>query len=192
MVQEDDKPKKRDRKRKTPAPRPEAEQTPEPHPHLTPSEMDKIGKVADDALFLTREEQACVHLSMEESREKAAMRLGWSMKQVLDCLAQPHVKLYAIEYRETFMRSLAQNRVRSLGKVGVNRANLQSRLMELAMMDPRQTGGKIDGQVKACAELASILGLKDKNDPLRDKSDEELQEIVDRARGTEPKKPAVN
>lgn len=192
MVQKEQPGKHRARshKRKTPAARPEEEQAPEPQPHLTDSEVDRIGKISDDALFLTRQEQACVHISMEESREKAAVRLGWTIEQVMECLRQPHVKLYAIEYREKFMAHLARKRAASLNKVGVNSTSVQERLMELAQMAPEQTKGTIDGQVKALSALANILGLT-KDDPLKGKSDEELLAIVNGARDKAAGKTAI-
>lgn len=179
MVQED-KPEKPRRKYKV-RPRPEGEQEPEPVPHLTETEKKKLDAVSDDSLFLTMDERACVHISMEESREKAAIRLGWTIEQVLDCLKQPHVKMYAIEYQQQFMKSLASNRIKALTKVGINRTAIQERLMQLANLQPSETKGSIEGQVKALTQLANILGLTSKDDDLKDKTDEELQAIVNRA-----------
>jgi hypothetical protein len=180
---------KKPRRRRKLDPRPEEQQAPEPEPSLTAKERENIDKVAFDTLFLTREEQACVHLSMEESREKAAVRLGWTLAQVMGCLAQPHVKLYAIEYRAVFMNVLARRRAASLLKVGVTRSSVQERLMDIAMMDPDRTKGSVDGQVKALTQLANILGMT-KDDPLKDKTDEELMNIVNGVRektsGTKP------
>ena len=183
MVQERDKPKRKTKKANQP----------EPVPHLTDAEMEKIDEIADDALFLTREEQAAVHLSMEESREKAAGRLGWTMKQLLDCLKQPHVKLYAMEYREIFMKRLARSRAESLKRVGVNPTAVLERTMQLAQMDPSETNRRIDGQVKALTLLASVLGMTQKDDPLKNKTEEELMEIVNgtRAKAAGQKPPAV-
>lgn len=175
---EEEKPRRR---RSGPKPRPESEQAPEPTPALNERERERIAQIADDALFLTRDEQACVHLCMEESREAAAVRLKWPLSQVVACLRQPHVKLYAIEYRETFMKRLAKKRADSLSRVGVSRASVQERLMQIAMMEPAETRGSVDAQVKALTQLSNILGMT-KDDPLKDKSDAELMEIVERGR----------
>jgi len=118
---------------------------------------------------------------MKKNREAAALRLGWSIKEVLNCLKQPHVKLYAIEFRERFIKTMAQMEVAALKKTGITRSSIESRLMDLALMDPEQTKGSIDGQVKALQALGNIIGLT-KDDPLERKSDEELMDLVMSAR----------
>lgn len=134
-------------------------------------------EMADDVLFPTREEQACVHLCIEKSKGEAARVLGWPLKTVMATLRQPHVKLYAIEYRSIYVKELARVRNLSLNKVVVTRESILARLMEIAQMDPALTRGSTDGQVKALRILSEIHGFM-KDDPLLGKTDEELEEIV--------------
>lgn len=114
---------------------------------------------------------------MKLSREAAATRLGWKLAQVRKTLELPHVKLYAIQYREKFISVMVNREITSLVRQGITRNTIQQRLMDLAMLTPEQTKGSIDGQVKALSELANQLGIK-KDDPLADKTDEELKAIV--------------
>lgn len=173
------------------AARPENKRVPEPAPKLTDKEKEKLDRIADDALFLSQDEIACVHLAMKKNREAAANRLGWTIEQVLHCLKQPHVKLYAIEYREKFIKTMAQKEASELRKVGISRETIMERLMSIAQLDPADTKGSVDGQVKALQALGAMVGLG-KGDPLGDKSDEELLSIVNSARDKSAgKKPAV-
>lgn len=133
----------------------------------------------ETVLFLTGDERACVHISIRDSRETAASRLNWTNKQVNDCLNRPHVKAYALRFSERCLAMHAEKEVTADRARGVSPANIQKRLMDIAMMSPSETKGSVDGQVKALQELAAQLGLK-KDDPLTGKSIEELEEIRDR------------
>lgn len=160
-----------------PSNRPESKRAPEPTPKLTEEDKAAIADMTDDDLFLSRQELECVHISFRLSREEAARRLGWPLKKVKDTLNKPHVKMYAIKFREDFIKEFVSREVTDSRKKGVSPATVQARLMEIAMMPPTETKGSVDGQVKALQELSAHLGLK-KDDDLNDKSPEELEEIV--------------
>jgi hypothetical protein len=166
--------------------RPEGERAPEPAPKLTDEDKAVIDAMSDDELFLTRPELDCVHISFRTDRESAARSLGWTLKKVKECLNKPHVKLYAIRFREDFIKEMVRREVTNSRKKGLTPTTVQERLMEIAMMPPSDTKGSVEGQVKALQELAAHLGLK-KDDPLAGKTTEELQAIVNGA-----KAPTVN
>jgi len=155
---------------------------------LTAAELKRVEKIKTDALFITHEQKACVHLSMEVGRDEAAKKLGWTPQQVNKCLKLPHVKLYALKYSEIFMKHMAQHRVNSLRKVGVTRDSVNARLMEIALMSPDETKNNVLGQVKALEQLSSNVGLG-RPDPLGEKTDEELEAIVKGAQAKIPTAP---
>lgn len=157
--------------------RPEGKRTPEPTPKLTDEDKAAIAEMSDDELFLSRKELECVHISFREDRETAAKRLGIPLKKVREILAQPHVKIYAIRFREDFTKEFVRREVTDSRRKNISPLSVQQRLMDIAMMPPSETKGSVDGQVKALQELSAQLGLK-KNDGLEDKSPEELAEIV--------------
>jgi hypothetical protein len=169
-----------------PRSRPEGERSPEPAPKLTDEDKAAVEAMSDDELFLSAPELECVHISFRTDREMAAKRLGWTLKKVKDTLNKPHVKLYAIRFREDFIKEMVRREVTNSRKKGITPSTVQERLMEIAMMPPADTKGSVDAQVKALQELAGHLGLK-KDDPLAGKTTEELQAIVDGA-----KAPTVN
>lgn len=161
-------------------------------PALQPTlDEETIEKAVEDEVFLTKSEMNCVNLAMEDSIESAASQLGWSLKEVRECLKRPHVRLYAMEVRNELIKRVAQEKGRRWRKKGISPVSVQERLMEIAMMPPNETKGSVDGQVKALQELASHLGLK-KDDPLTGKTEEELKAIVAGARGSLTKTPSVN
>ena len=63
-------------------------------------------------------------------------------------------------------------------KVGVNKAVIEQRLMHLMMMEPSETGGKMDGQVKAASLLLEKCGYGKGDDPTERMTPEELQRLV--------------
>lgn len=150
---------------------------PEQTPELTEADQVKLDSMTEDELFLTRNELDCVHISFRTDRETAAQRLGWSLKKVKECLAKPHVKLYAIHFREDFIKEFVRREVTDSRRKGISPMSVQQRLMDIAMMPPTDTKGSVDGQVKALQELSAHLGLK-KDDPLAGKSQEELEAIA--------------
>lgn len=165
---------------------------PEETPKLTEEDHAVIAGTPDEELFLTAKELDCVHISFRDDREAAARSLGWPLKKVKETLAMPHVKLYAIRFRDDFIKEMVRREVTRSRKKGITPGSVQERLMEIAMMPPADTKGSVDGQVKALQELAGHLGLK-KDDPLTGKSTEELQAIVAGAKPSSAKPPtAVN
>lgn len=157
--------------------RPESKRSPEPTPKLSEEEKAALEGMSEDELFLSRPELECVHISFRQDRETAAKRLGWPLKRVKETLNKPHVKLYAIRFREDFIKEFVRQEVATSRKKGVSRDTVQERLMAIAMMPPNETKGSVDGQVKALQELSAQLGLK-KEDGLEDKTPEELAAIV--------------
>lgn len=83
----------------------------------------------------------------------------------------------SLNNRTVFMRDMARMRALSIKPVSVTKETIRARLMELAQTDPRETRGSLDGQVKALRALADINGLT-KDDPLCDKTDDELMQMV--------------
>jgi hypothetical protein len=173
-----------------PATRPEGKRAPEPPVKLSAEDKEKLASTTDDELFLTEQEILCVTLSFRKDRETAAVRLGWSMRKVKDCLAQPHVKLYAYRWREEFIKEAVRREVTEYRRKGITPLEVQKRLMDIAMMPPAETKGSVDGQVKALQELSAHMGLK-KDDGLGDKTEEELKAIVAGTRGKIPETPTV-
>ena len=117
-------------------------------------------------------------LCTEYNKETAAMTLGWGLEQIDACLASPHIRLFLEQAHHEFLKECAKAKVRVLRKVDINQMNIEKRLMELAQMDPSQTKGTIDGQVKALRTLAETLGMFDASDPLKGKSRQELEGFV--------------
>lgn len=128
--------------------------------------------------LLTVQERACAHLAAEYSPEAAGEALGLSPSAVKEILDRPRVRLYLQACDEKFIEKLATAKVRALKKVGITAAAIEERLMQLAQMDPEDTRGNIDGQVKALRTLAEIHGLLDDNDPLKGKSKADLEAII--------------
>jgi hypothetical protein len=136
-------------------------------------------KIIAPDLCLSRDEQAAVHLVAELGAEKASIELGWRYGDLCDCLNQTHVQDYMREYRAEFLKQMARRRAVSLVKKGITRDGILERAMELAQLDPTDTKGSVDGQVKALKLLSDVMGLTG-DDPLKDKTDEELQDIVNK------------
>lgn len=157
--------------------RPVSKRAPEPTPKLTDAEKAALAEMSDDELFLSRPELECVHISFRKDRETAAAQLGWPLKKVRETLNKPHVKMYAIRFRDDFIKEFVAREVTDSRKKNVSPVSIQARLMEIAMMPPSETKGSVDGQVKALQELSAQLGLK-KDDGLEGKTPEELEEIV--------------
>lgn len=150
-------------------------------PELNEEELAKLDAIREEALFLSRDDQTCVHLCMEQSVEAAAKALGWSAKKVRGCISRPAVKLYALEYRDKFLTIMAQKRANTLTRVGCTREAIIGRYMELGLMEPDRTKGTIDGQVKALQAASALAGFT-KDDPLEGKTDQELEDMVGRVR----------
>ena len=133
--------------------------------------------------LLSDQERACAHLTLEVDAPHAAQALGWSIKDVESTLALPHVQLYLAEFHGEFLKQLAQSKVRNMRKCGVTKSALEERLMQIVMMNPEETKGTVIGQVAAGKLLAGMMGYNSEGeaDPLKDKTQEELQAIVKKA-----------
>jgi len=127
---------------------------------------------------LTMDELACAHLCAEYSMETAASQLGWDIAAVTEIWNRPAVQAYLDKAQVIFLHKLASAKIRLLKKVKAIPSAVESRLMELAMLEPDETGGRIDGQVKALELLAKILQMTDKDDPFKGKTNDEIKEIL--------------
>jgi hypothetical protein len=151
---------------------------PEPKKKLRKADQERINEVALDQQLLSVDERACALLSTEYNREHAALTMDWTLEAVESTLNLPHVRLFIQKADEAFMKEIAKAKVRRMLKVGISKANVEQRLMDLAQTDPADTRGNIDGQVKALRTLAEILGMLNNDDPLKGKSREELEGFV--------------
>jgi hypothetical protein len=145
---------------------------------LTKKEKAAEADVEHECLLLTTEERACALISVEKDQESAAIQLGMSLSEVKEILDSAPVQLYLEKIQRDETRELAKVKVRRYRKVGITRTAIEERLMELMMLDPSETKGNIDGQVKAAAALADKFGYAGKADPLAGKSPAELKDIV--------------
>ena len=130
------------------------------------------------ARALSTDELAVALLSTEFSMEHAASTLGWDIAAVKQVWASPVVQRWLMKAQEIFMHKLASTRVRMLKKVNCTPTEVEQRLMQLAQMDPADTKGSIDGQVKALRTLAEVYGLFDPEDPLKGKNRDQLRAMV--------------
>jgi hypothetical protein len=149
-----------------------------PKRKYTKSDKPSPEEIRDDAMQLSVEERACAHLATEFGHAHAAQTMGWSLQEVANTLNLPHVRMYLNQANEMFLKELARDKVRRMKKVGINRNTIEERLMALANMDPSDTKGSIEGQVKALRTLAEVMGYANEADPLAGKSPEELEAIV--------------
>ena len=141
---------------------------------------DKVSpeQAETECLALTEIEQACAIICVEKDKETAAIQLKMSMAEVNEVMESAPVRLYLQKLQDQTIKELAKVKVRVMRKVGVCRATIESRLMELAMMDPDKTKGTIDGQVKALNTLAQRFGYGKETDPTESMTPEELQKLV--------------
>lgn len=169
----------------TPAakPRPERQRKPEgfrPPKKLTRREAEELEY---STCLVNADQQVCIQLSTFYDREYAALTMGWTLDQVEATLRLPECRNYARKQQQINMDAIARAKIRQLTKVHINPAAVEERAMELAMLDPKETRGTIDGQVKALRLLAETLGmLGGTEDPLRGKSREDLVGIVNAVR----------
>lgn len=138
-------------------------------------------EVASRALRM--EEIAIAHLACEYSLEDAATIMGWDLAAVKEVWKRPAVQRYLEKAQEYFLEKLAQTKIRLIKKIKATPAQVEQRLIEIAMMDPSETGGKVEGQVKALGLLAKILDMLKDDDPLKGKSAEELKALISKAHG---------
>jgi hypothetical protein len=163
------------------------------HPHdLRPAEKRKPEKLKPlkkrdqkspeqaetECLALTEIEQACAIICIEKDKESAAIQLHMSMDEVNEVMGSAPVRLYLQKLQDQTIKELAKVKVRVMRKVGICRATIESRLMELAMLDPERTKGSVDGQVKALNTLATRFGYGAEKDPTADLTPEELKNLI--------------
>jgi hypothetical protein len=110
--------------------------------------------------------------------ETAALRLGWTVEKVEAELRKPECAFTIKMARDMLFRDIVKSKVRALRKISIDRKSIEERLMELAHMDPSETKGSIEGQVKALKTLGDLFGHSREADPLKDKSTDELQDLV--------------
>lgn len=158
-------------------PRRPEKRKPAPRKNLRKKDQGR-DEVEEASEMLSVDERACALLCTEYSPETAATTLGWTLAEVHDTLAQPHVRLFLKKADERFIIELAKAKVRRLNKVGISRAAIENRLFELMNMDPSDTKGSIEGQVKAGIALAKCFGYAEDDDPLEDMTTDELKEVV--------------
>lgn len=131
-----------------------------------------------ECLALTEIEQACAIICTEKDKETAAIQLKMSMEEVNEVMDSAPVRLYLQKLQDQTIKELAKVKVRVMRKVGICRATIEQRLMELAQMDPERTKGSVDGQVKALNTLAARFGYGKEQDPTEHMTPEELQKLV--------------
>lgn len=137
-----------------------------------------VEEIEHDCSMLTVIEKACVLIAIEKDPESAALKLDMTMEEVRIIMDSAPVKLYLAKLQEKELTELARLKVRKYRELGINRAKIEQRLMELAMLDPSETKGNVDGQVKALTALADKFGYSKTEDPLAGKSPDELKAIV--------------
>jgi hypothetical protein len=156
-------------------PRPQIPKRPRKAPKQTPEEIEA------DCLMLTTIEKAIGLLLSEQERpdyEAIAAKLHRTVAEVIEVADSAPIKLFLQKLQREEIAELAKLKVRKFRRVGVNRGAIEERLYDLMMMDPSETKGSIDGQVKAAAALADKFGFAKQEDPLAGKSPDELKAIV--------------
>jgi hypothetical protein len=161
-------------------PRPKKHRKPARRKVLSPAQLQSES-LEKAARALTMEELACAHLCVEYSPEHAAGTLAWDLAAVREVWNRPAVQRYVMESQTVFLHKLASKKIRLLEKVGVTASNIEQRLMQIAMMDPDETKGNVDGQVKALRTLAEMLHLLEAGDPLKGKTPEQMKAMVQQA-----------
>ena len=137
--------------------------------------------VENESLTLTTKEKACAVLVCEMETpdyQVIADRLHMTLDDVVQIINSPAFKHFLMKQQDADIAAMAQLRVRNLRQHKIHRGAIEQRLFDLMMMDPSQTKGSIDGQVKAAAALADKFGFAKQEDPLAGKSPDELKAIV--------------
>ena len=158
--------------------RPAEKRRPEKLKPLKKKDRRSPEQAETECLALTEIEQACAIICIEKDKETAAIQLKMTMTEVNEVMGSAPVRLYLQKLQDQTIKELAKVKVRVMRKVGVCRATIEQRLMELAMMDPSQTKGSVDGQVKALNTLATRFGYGKETDPTENMTPEELQRLV--------------
>jgi hypothetical protein len=161
-----------------PSLRPAEKRKPEKIRPLKKKDQKSPEQAETECLALTEIEQACAIICIEKDKETAAIQLKMSLTEVNEVMDSAPVRLYLQKLQDQTIKELAKVKVRVMRKVGICRATIEQRLMELAMLDPERTKGSVDGQVKALNTLATRFGYVKENDPTENMTPEELQQLV--------------
>jgi hypothetical protein len=152
-----------------------------PKPSIKPVGARKQDEIDLDATLLGLDQLGCIVMATEWGREEAAVRLGWTVDRVQECLMLPQSRLMLQRIQEQLVQKMVNAKFHSLVKTGVTRADMENRLMQIAMMDPAETKGTVMGQVEALKTLADKFGYAKKDDPLEKMTPDELKQIVKRS-----------
>lgn len=147
-------------------------------PYTKRTAKKTVEEIEHDCSMLTVIEKACVLIAIERDPESAALKLDMTLEEVKTIMDSAPVRLYLAKLQEKELTELARLKVRKYRELGINRARIEQRLMELGMLDPSETKGNIEGQVKALNTLADKFGHAKTDDPLAGKSPDELKAIV--------------
>jgi hypothetical protein len=161
-----------------PVARPAEKRKPEKLKPLKKRGLKSPEVVETECLALTEIEQACAIICVEKDKESAAIQLHMTMQEVGEIMDSASVRLYLQKLQDQTIKELAKVKVRVMRKVGICRATIESRLMELAMLDPDKTRGSVDGQVKALNTLAARFGYGQEIDPTEKMTPEERRALV--------------
>jgi hypothetical protein len=161
-----------------PVARPAEKRKPEKLKPLKAKDRKSPEQAEMECLTLTEEQLACLILCVKKDRESAAIDLNMSMTEVKEIMDSAAGRLWLTKFHEDTRHELAKMSAKSMVKVGATRSNIEGRLMELMMLDPSQTKGNIDGQVKAANTLLTRCGYGKENDPTENMTPEELQKLV--------------
>jgi hypothetical protein len=127
---------------------------------------------------LTIDQIVCIISGVKFGVETAALRLGWTVEQVEAELHKPECEFTIKMMRDMLITEIVRTEVRALRKKVINRPTIEERLLDLAYLDPSETKGSIEGQVKALKALGDLFGHAKEANPLQGKSNEELEELV--------------
>jgi hypothetical protein len=131
-----------------------------------------------DCSMIDANTYSCLLIAAEYGDHHAALTLGISVEEVEAIKKKPEARLFMERAQQEFVKELARSKLRQLRKVDISPAAVEERAMELAQLDPSQTKGTIDGQVKALRLLAEVLGMLGQGDDLKDKTRTDLLEII--------------
>ena len=163
---------------KPPMPRRPTRGKPETLKPLRKKDQASPAQTEAECLTLTEEQEACLVLAVRVDRETAAIQLNMTMEEVNSIVDSAGGRRWLEKFQDQRIKKLATISVQAMVKVGVNKAVIEQRLMHLMMMEPSETGGKMDGQVKAASLLLEKCGYGKEQDPTEGKTTEELREMV--------------
>lgn len=160
-----------------------SENSTKPQMSKRPKKVKQTPEYIENAcLTLTTKEKACAVLVCEMETPDygvIAAKLHITLGEVVEIVDSPAFKQFLVKQQDADIAAFAQMRVRRLRQDNITRGSIEQRLYDLMMMDPSQTKGNIDGQVKAAAALADKFGYANAvDDPLAGKSPDELKAIV--------------